>query len=136
MCMSNCESSQNSSLECTKVGQWPNAAEHSAETYGFAEKWGSHQLCKWSHHWLQVRDLPKSLKGQHAKVYSLLSDPTVAAELSAYVQSNKWAMDPTKLAQFVGNKLTHTTADKYLQHIVEEEMPHGLTRYLEVELFP
>ena len=85
---------------------------------------------------MQVQDLPKLLKGQHAKVYSLLSDPTVAAELRAYVWSNKWAMDPTKLAQFVGNKLTHTAADKYLQHTVEEEMPHGLTRYLEVELFP
>jgi len=116
--------------------KWADAAECSAETLGFAAKWGSRQLRKWSRHWLQVRDLPKSLKGQHAKVYSLLSDPTVAAELRAYVWSNKWAMDPTKLAQFVGNKLTHTAADKYLQHIVEEEMPRGLTWYLEVELFP
>jgi len=108
----------------------------SAETHGFAAKWGGRQLCKWSRHWLRDRDLPKSLRGQHAKVYSLLSDPTVAAELRAYVRSNKWAMDPAKLAQFVGNKLIDTAADKYLRHIIDEEMPRGLKWYMEIELFP
>ena len=34
--------------------KWADAAEHSAETLGFTAKWGSHQLRKWSHHWLQV----------------------------------------------------------------------------------
>jgi hypothetical protein len=116
--------------------QWADAAECSAETHGFAAKWGGHQLCKWGRHWLRVRGLPKSLWGQHAEVYSLLSDPTVAAELRAYIRSNKWAMDPAKLAQFVGNKLIDTAADKYLQHIIDEEMPHGLKRYMEIELFP
>ena len=36
------------------------------------------------------------------KVYSLLSNPTVAAELRTYVWLNKWAMDPEKLAQLIG----------------------------------
>lgn len=116
--------------------QWADAAERSAETHGFAAKWGARQLRTWSCHWLRVRDLPKSLRGQHAKVYSLLSDPAVAAELRAYVRSNKWAMDPAKLAQFVGDKLIDTAADKYLQHIIDEEMPRGLKRYMEIELFP
>jgi hypothetical protein len=80
--------------------------------------------------------LPKSLTGQHAKVYSLLSDPTVAAGLRAYAWSNKWAMDPMQLIQFSRNQLIDTAADKYLQHIIQEEMPCGLKCYMEVELFP
>jgi hypothetical protein len=116
--------------------RWPDAAERSAEAHGFAAKWGGRQLRGWSCHWLQTRVLPKSLTGQHAKVYSLLSDPTVAAELRAYVRSNKWAMDPAKLVQFSRNQLIDTAADKYLQHIIREEMPRGLKRYMEVELFP
>ena len=85
---------------------------------------------------MQTRELPKSLKGQHVKVYSLLSDPTIAVELKAYMCSNKWAMDPAKLAQFARNQLIDTAADKYLRHIVREEMPRGLKQYMEVELFP
>jgi hypothetical protein len=45
-------------------------------------------------------------------------------------------MDPAKLAQFVGNKLIDTAADKYLQHIIDEEMPRSLKWYMEIELFP
>lgn len=99
-------------------------------------KWGGRQLRGWSCHWLQTQVLPKSFTGQHAKVYSLLSNPTVAAELTAYVRSNKWAMDPTKLIQFSRNQLIDTAAYKYLQHIIQEEMPCGLKHYMEVGLFP
>ncbi|KAJ8580330.1 hypothetical protein M405DRAFT_890518, partial [Rhizopogon salebrosus TDB-379] len=116
--------------------QWTDASERSAETHGFAVKWGGRQLRGWSVHWLQTRELPKSLKGQHAKVYSLLSNPTVAAELRAYVRSNKWAVNPAKLAQFARNQLIDTAADQYLHHIIQEEMPRGLKQYMEIELFP
>jgi len=66
----------------------------------------------------------------------LLSDPTIAAELRAYVCSNKWAIDPAKLAQFARGQLINTIADKYLQHIIHEEIWHDLKWYMEVELFP
>jgi len=113
-----------------------DASEMAAESNGFAQKWGGRQIRSWTKVWIWMRDLPKSLQGRHVKVYSLLSDPTVAAELRAYVRSNKWAMDPSKLALFTSNKLVSTAADQYLHHIVREEMPRGLKKYLELELFP
>jgi len=113
-----------------------DAAEMAAESNGFAPKWGGRQVRSWTRAWIRTRELPKSLQGKHAKVYSLLSDPTVAAELRAYVRSNKWAMDPSKLAQFTSNKLVLTAADQYLRHIIREEMPRGLKKYMELELFP
>lgn len=76
------------------------------------------------------------MQGQHAKVYLLLWDPEVAAELCAYVCSNKWAMDPAKLAKFSLNQLVPSTAKEYLQHITREEIPRGLKRYMDLELFP
>jgi len=45
-------------------------------------------------------------------------------------------MDPSKLAQFTSNKLVSTAADQYLRYIVHEEIPRGLKKYLELELFP
>lgn len=77
-----------------------------------------------------------SRQGRHVKVYSLLSDPVIAAELRAYVRSNKWAMDPSKLNQFTQNKLVPQAADKYLLHLVQDEMPRGLKKYMDLELFP
>jgi len=116
--------------------KWEGASERSAETYGFAVKWRGRQLCGWSQKWIKTRELPKSLKGRHAKVYSLLSDPVVAAELRAYVHSNKWAMNPAKLAEFSQKQLVGMAADKYLHHIIHDEMPRGLKKYMEVELSP
>lgn len=113
-----------------------DASEMAAESNGFAPKWRGRQVCSWTKLWIRTRDLPKSLQGKHAKVYSLLSDPTVAAELWTYVHSNKWAMDPSKLTQFTSNKLVSTAPDQYLHHIIHEEMPHGLKKYVELELFP
>jgi hypothetical protein len=80
--------------------------------------------------------LPKSLQGHHAKVSSLLADPVIAAELRAYLQSNKGAMNPEKLTQFLENKLIPEATDKYLHHIIKDEMPKGLKRYMEYEIFP
>ena len=61
--------------------KWKEASEHSAEMYGFAAKWGGRQLHRWSRGWVKIQELPKSLKGRHIKVYSLLSDPVVTSEL-------------------------------------------------------
>ena len=82
-----------------------------------------------------MRKLPVSCQGHHAKAYSLLSDPEIAVELQAYVHSNKWAMDPAKLNKFTQNKLVLSVADKYVCHLVEE-MPQGLKKYMDLELFP
>ena len=70
-------------------------------------------------------------KGLH-----ITHDPTIAAELWAYVCSNKWAMNPEKLRQFSKIELLTNAATKYLHHLVCEEMPVGLKKYMEVGLFP
>jgi transposase len=66
----------------------------------------------------------------------LISDPAIRAELRSFVRSNKWAMDPKKLAKFSQQKMVPDVAKKYLEKIVADEMPRGLKRYMEVELFP
>ena len=45
-------------------------------------------------------------------------------------------MDPVKLNKFTKNKLVPQAADKYLCHLVDNEMPQGLKKYMEVKLFP
>jgi hypothetical protein len=45
-------------------------------------------------------------------------------------------MDPVKLAEFSKDNLVSAAADKYLRHIVDTEMPAGLKKYMDVELFP
>ena len=62
-----------------------DASQCAAKTHGFAMAWGSQKLHSWIRHWMKTRELPKSIKGQHAKVFSILSNPTIAAELRAYV---------------------------------------------------
>ena len=111
-------------------------SKQAAETHGFAANWGGRQVRSWTCQWMKTRELPRSMQGCHAKVYSLLSDPTIAAELRAYVRSNKWAMNPEKLTQFSQNKLIPSAADEYLHQITHEEMPQGLKQYMELELFP
>lgn len=81
------------------------------------------------------RELPVSSHGAHGKVYSLLDDPAVHAELRSYLKSNKWSINPTKLAEFVKEKSIPTAAEKYIHKVVDEEMPQGLKKYMEMELF-
>ena len=113
-----------------------DTGEHTAESQGFAPKWSGRQVRRWAKVWVEHRELPQSEKGHHAKVQSLLDDPSVTAELKAYLQSNKWSMNPSKLAQFTKKELIPSAADKYLHQIVCDEMPQGLKRYMEYELFP
>jgi hypothetical protein len=77
-----------------------------------------------------------SKRGHHSKVYSLLDDPKIKAELRAYVRSNKWAMNPGKLAEFAKGNMLPAAADKYLRDVVQSEMPKGLKKYMDLELFP
>jgi hypothetical protein len=112
------------------------ASHIAAEANGFSPNWGACQLRSWTRKWEQKQDLLKSKVGQHMKSYSLLEDPAIVAKLCSYVCSNKWAVNPEKLAEFAQDKLIPEVAEKYLQEIVNEEMPRGLKRYMELELFP
>jgi len=57
-------------------------------------------------------------------------------ELRTYMRSNKWALDPEKLAAFTKNQLIPAEAEKYAHKIIDNEMPSGLKLYMELELFP
>lgn len=112
------------------------ASERVAESQGFAARWGGRMVRSWVREWTAKRELPVSWRGKHAKVYSLLDDPTVRAELRSYLRSNKWAINPAKLAEYSKGTMVPNAALQYIQHIIKEEMPRGLMRYMEAELFP
>jgi hypothetical protein len=126
-----------SHLQIIVKNQWYliNASEHAAEIYGFTSKYGGWLLHSWTQNWTESHQLPMSKHGRYAKVYTLFSDPLIAAELCVYVHSNKWAMDSAKLAKLTKNELLPDAAAKYLPHITHNEMPKGLKQYLEIELF-
>ena len=44
-----------------------------------------------------------------------------------YVQSNKWAMGPAKLGQFLNNQLLPDEVKKYCTQITKNEVPQGLS---------
>lgn len=112
------------------------ASKIAAESQGFAANWGSRTVRKWVRHWINDRALPISARGRHTKSFSLISDPAIRAELRSFVRSNKWAMDPAKLVEFSQQRMVPEAAKKYLEKIVTDEMPRGLKRYMELELFP
>jgi hypothetical protein len=111
-----------------------NTSEKAAECHSFKPNWGRRNVRSWTHQWLKEQKLPESRKGWHRNVYSLLDDPMIKAELCAFLHSNNWVMNPAKLAEFTHGKLLPTAADKYLKHLVQEEMPCG-KKYMEIELF-
>ena len=45
-------------------------------------------------------------------------------------------MDLKKLAEFSKDNMVTPAAEKYLRQVVESEMPCGLKKYLDIELFP
>lgn len=73
--------------------------------------------------WVTARELPKSSRGSHVKVYSLLEDPTICAELRSYLRTNKWSMDPAKLLEYVKTTSIPAAVEKYVRNLVDEEMP-------------
>jgi len=113
-----------------------DASQRAAESQGFAENWGGQLVCCWVRSWVRDQELPISSIGRHRKVFSLLNDPAIRAELCSYIHSNKWAMDPEKLAEYSQNAMVPAAAEKYLHHIVTTEIPMGLRQYLELKLFP
>lgn len=108
----------------------------SALTSGFAATTGGQLIRLWAKDWMVHRELPVSDRGRHVKVKSLLEDPSICAEMRTYLRSHKWATNPKKFADFTQQRLFPAEAEKYAKHIVGKEMPRGLKKYLEVELFP
>ena len=100
-----------------------------AEAFGFARKWGGQQVRQWVRTWLNDCSC-------HVKVRTLLEDPAIKAELRTYVRSNKWAVNPNKLQEFTNKTMLPAEAAKYCQQICDKEMPQGLKKYMELELFP
>ncbi|KAJ7706607.1 hypothetical protein B0H16DRAFT_1345852 [Mycena metata] len=115
---------------------WTPASETAAEAQGFATKWGGRMVRKWTRNWISDRVIPESKIGKHGKSFSLYDDPIIRAELRSYVRSERWAMNPEKLVEFSQQKMVPAAADQYLRKITEEEMPAGLKKYMELELFP
>ncbi|KAG1833187.1 hypothetical protein EV424DRAFT_1533309 [Suillus variegatus] len=113
-----------------------DAAECAAEANGFAAAWGGCQLRSWTRQWINEQKLPESMRGRHAKVATLLAIPSIATELRAYLHSNKWSMNPEKLAKFTNNEMITKEADLYLKNVINDEMPNALKRYIESEIFP
>jgi transposase len=112
------------------------ASECAAKSQGFAPSWSGRTVRQWVARWLKSCELPTSQRGRHQKVFSLLDDPNVCTELHSYLWTNKWSMNPQKLADFTKNKLLPDESKKYLRHVVSKEMPAGLKKYMELELFP
>lgn len=78
--------------------------------------------------WVTACELPESSRGSersHVKVYSLLKDPTIRAELRSYPRTNKWtwSMDLAKLSEYV-KMMSIAGTEKYVHNLVDEEMPH------------
>lgn len=113
-----------------------HASQPAAEALGFLKVWGGQQVWCWVHNWINKCDLPQPEHGCHIKVRTLLEDPSIRAELWTYVCSNKWAVNPTKLQEFTNQTMLPDEAAKYCQQICDKEMPSGLKKYMEVELFP
>ncbi|KAI6146346.1 hypothetical protein BKA82DRAFT_13154 [Pisolithus tinctorius] len=47
-----------------------------------------------------------------------------------------WAMNSEKLVEFSKEKKVPAAVEQYLKHLTEIEMPQGLKKYMELELFP
>ncbi|KAF5367771.1 hypothetical protein D9758_009821 [Tetrapyrgos nigripes] len=77
------------------------ASSAAAAAHGFSRGWGGRMVRVWVRVWVEKRELPTSDRGCHAKVFSLFSDPTLCAEIRSYLRSNKWSVNPEKLAKFL-----------------------------------
>ncbi|KAF9502066.1 hypothetical protein BDN71DRAFT_1500217 [Pleurotus eryngii] len=113
-----------------------DAGSRASESHGFSGGWGGRLVRMWAKNWIENRTRPTSQRGCHRKSFSLLSDPAICTELRSFVRTNKWAMDPAKLVAFSKNKLLPDAAEKYVHHIVDQEMPRGLKKYIDAELLP
>ncbi|KAJ3576952.1 hypothetical protein NP233_g98 [Leucocoprinus birnbaumii] len=99
-------------------------------------KWGGWMVRIWVKDWMQDWLLPLSCKGNHIRSFTLLEDPEICAKLRSHVRSNKWAMNPNKIANFAQERMIPAEADKFLKNVLQNEIPQGLAKCLELEIFP
>ena len=104
-----------------------DASQWAAEADGFATQSGGQEVWGWTKVYV-------SHQGHHATI--LCSQIQILQWSFEYMCLNKWAMDLSKLNKFTKNRLVPQAADKYLCSIVENEMPWGLKKYMDVQLFP
>ncbi|KAG5219374.1 transposase domain-containing protein [Salix suchowensis] len=71
-----------------------------------------------------------------SQILLIVVGPCNLHRTSLICPTNKWAMDPAKLVAFSKNKLLPDAAEKYVHHIVDQEMPRGLKKYIDAELLP
>ena len=65
------------------------ASKMAAEAHGFGKTHGSQLICQWGNAWLTSYELPKSKRGCHQKLTSLLDGPDITAKIWSYLHSNK-----------------------------------------------
>ncbi|KAH8929740.1 hypothetical protein BT69DRAFT_1195412, partial [Atractiella rhizophila] len=112
------------------------ASQIAAASHRFGLAFGARCVRLWANHYEETGELPVSNRGQHVKTYTLLNDPEICGYLRSWLRTNKWSMDPTKLAQFHVNTMVPLALEKYARQTIREEIPQGLKNYLEVKLFP
>jgi len=103
---------------------------------GFHAPWAMRMVRCWTRQLIATQTLPESERGRHAKLKSILSDPTVLEGIRAYMRSHKWSQSPGKLHQLLKNELAAPEAREYVTQITTDEMPHGLRVYLEQHVLP
>ncbi|KZV70014.1 hypothetical protein PENSPDRAFT_632253 [Peniophora sp. CONT] len=116
--------------------KWTPASEKAAQANKFAPEWGGRLVRVWTKKWIKERSLPESDQGQHAKVLSIFDDPTVRAEISAYMRSEKWSLNPPKLKKFFNKELDEAEGEAYGKELFSNEMPRGLKAYVEEKVLP
>lgn len=107
-----------------------------AEVHGLGLINASRNIRKWAREWELHRSLPKSNRGCHSKVLSMLNDPDVCAIMRNYLRSNKWSTSPTKLKSFMNQEMPLEAQKKYALEIANGEMPRGLAMFMEEQFFP
>ncbi|KAG2157051.1 hypothetical protein DEU56DRAFT_750251 [Suillus clintonianus] len=85
---------------------------------------------------LLLHGVDTSSMAGHASASMTENSMNPSTKLRAYLHSNKWSMNPEKLAKFTNNEMITKEADLYLKNVVDDEMPNALKRYIKSELFP
>ncbi|KAH8928062.1 hypothetical protein BT69DRAFT_1182933, partial [Atractiella rhizophila] len=107
------------------------ASQIAAASHRFGLAFGARCIHLWANHYEETGELPVSNRGQHVKTYTLLNDPEICGYLRSWLRTNKWSMDPTKLAQFHVNTMVPLALEKYARQTIREEIPQGVKNYLE-----
>lgn len=113
-----------------------SASKEAATAWSRSVSYYARQLRRWARVFEKTGQLPASMQGAHGKTLSLLDEPDIRIAMQTFLRSNKWAMDPGKLALFMKGDLPKIISDNYAREIANNEMPDGLARFLREDIFP